>query len=186
MKTPDDLASLLGGVAPSTSVRGVCRQRREAGRPQVVQAIWVQGELLRVEEPPGTIDTIVGEHVVWHRDPSTGQLTARDREADVANPFTSPRILERRPVAFWRELIGSDPGVIMSGVAERVLHDRPALSVTLPGKAGSLGLTVDAQTGVWLEALLDGTLWLDWEWVVFGEAIDLSLFSLDPPMSSGL
>lgn len=129
-----------------------------------------------MEEPPGTLDTIVGEHTIWHHDPSVGLVVARERIEDVGNPYTNPRILERRSIEFWRGLIESDTASIMASVTGRVLHDRSAIAVTLPGKGGDLRLTADKRTGVWLEALMNGEPWLDWEWVVFDDVLDDALF----------
>lgn len=177
VSTPEDLATVLDGLQSPPSLKGVCRHYPHAGRV-VTQAVWARGDLLRVEEPPGTVDTVVGEASVWHRFQSTGHMVKLQRNARVSNPYRIPQILQRRSVDFWRGLIATDPAPILGSVSERVLHRRLAIAVTVPGKAGPFLLTVDKRTGVWLEVRRGGRSWLDWEWVVFDEVLEDDLFTL--------
>jgi hypothetical protein len=96
-----------------------------------------------------------------------------------ANPihYNCPRIVERRTFDFWRGLIATDPARILGSASERILHRRLAVHVSLPGKTTSFSLTADKRTGVWLEVLRGGRLWLDWEWVTFDEPFEDDVFT---------
>lgn len=160
------LAELLGQPSASLSLRGVCRQHLEGGTV-LKQAVWVHGPLLRVESPPGHIDTILGRSFTWHRMSTNEPLRRRER-AGSTNPYTAPRILERRPVEEWTQLIARAPNAVLDSVEKTQLHGRAALSLTLPGKHAPIRVVVDTATGTWLEASRPTGVWLDWLEVIFG------------------
>ncbi|TGN65428.1 hypothetical protein EXE59_16775 [Nocardioides eburneiflavus] len=143
----------------------------------MTQAVHVRGDLLRVEEPPGEPETIIGTSHVWHRDRETGAAVIKERRPDGTNPYTAPRILVRYPSEFWQERLEEDRG-ILSSVARTVAHGRDALSFEQRGQQGdAFQITVDTATGVWLEALHDRQPWLLWDWVHF-EPVEDSKFEI--------
>lgn len=174
----EELRDLLTVEETQLHLRGECREVRPDGL-QITQAVWASGSLLRVEEPPGRVDTIVGSTYVWHNDPSSGTSVRKARTPDVPNPYTSPRILERRPAGFWETLIDTDQARVIASAQRVRAHGRAAVQLELPGKTGVVRVTADEQTGVWLEARLGEAAWLSWTWVKFETQADVGLFHIE-------
>lgn len=168
MNTVDELVDLLAHDRSSVTLAGACRTYRDLIQEPLVQAVFVSGRLLRVEEPPGNVDTIIGQDFVWHRWPDTGRAVRKPAEAYESNPYTQPRILQTSSIDDWRRWVSAAPADVLASTSKTEMHGRAAVRVTLRTQTGGeLHLVVDEATGVWLEARLGDSLWLDWEHVRF-------------------
>jgi len=146
--------------------------------------VWRDQHRLRIEEPDGRINLIVGDTTCWQFD--------RDHETPLASPRHALRyagngteLLTRRDP---NEFTGHDFTRPTGPVAATTFLGRPAWSVELAPpehKPHPLQLVVDAETGIVLQQRNDGFSTAD-EWVelVVGDSIDPALFTWDGPVRS--
>ena len=146
--------------------------------------VWRDGRRVRVEEPDGSPNLIVGESASWifdraHQEPlqsfrakveygfrGTGLLWRRDAEAFLGRDFTQPT----------------------GPIGSATFLGRPAWTVELApprSKPYPMQLVVDAETGLLLQRRNDGFGTVD-EWVEFvvGEELDPTLFAWHGPSRS--
>lgn len=146
--------------------------------------VWRDGQRIRIEEPDGTVNLIVGDTTCWQFD--------RDHDAPLASPDTALRyagsgtelLTRREPDAF----VGDDFTRPTGPVGATTFLGRPAWTVELappPHKPHPIQLVVDAETGIVLQERNDGFGTVD-EWVEFvvGEDLDPALFTWDGPTRS--
>lgn len=179
VKSTEELIRVFAGACQARTIAGTCREHRADG-PVVVQAVWVAWPLMRVEEPPGTLDTVLGKRSTWHRWPESGRVSVEPRGEDTSNPYTHPAILRTYPHDFWADLIGRNADSVTATARDTEMHGRPAIEAVLPGKAGDFRLTVDAATGTWLEAMKGAHPWLEWDHVDIDIEIDSRMFDVAP------
>jgi hypothetical protein len=164
-----------------TGIRPTVDEQKAAAQPI---RVWRDGQRLRIEEPDGTINLIVGDTTCWQFD--------RDHDAPLASSGTALRyagsgtelLTRREPDAFT----GDDFTRPTGPVGATTFLGRPAWTVELappPHKPHPLQLVVDAETGIVLQQRNDGFGTVD-EWVEFvvGDHLDPALFSWDGPARS--
>lgn len=182
MNDSESLIALLTKSRDCLTLQGVCRTfdvDAPSHRPSV-QAVWVSGRCMRLEQPPGVLSTILGEDFVWHRWPDTGQVTLKPRLVDEGqqDPYSRPRILETDSIEYWTEVLREGSELTHQGHMWVEAHAREGVRVNVSTGAArhGLDLIIDEMTGVWLEARLDGILWLDWSDIRFDVDIEATLF----------
>jgi hypothetical protein len=146
--------------------------------------VWRDGERMRIEEPDGAVNLIVGEDTCWQFD--------REHDIPIASPRTAVRyagsgtelLTRREPAAF----AGDDFTQPTGPVGATTFLGRPAWTVELAPprhKPHPVQLVVDRDTGLVLQQRNDGFGSVD-EWIEFvvGEALDPALFIWAGPTRS--
>jgi hypothetical protein len=192
--TPDDEPTLRGAIRHrgplegwSFFARGDTAPVAAGVRPGVDHddppplRVWRRGHQLRVEEPDGRVNLIVGQDRVWHYD-ADRQVHVESPLGPVHYPVNGTQLLERRSRA---EYAGDDFTRPTGQVAATTFLDRPAWTVELappPHKQHPVQLVVDALTGIVLQQRNDDVGTTD-EWVelVVGEDLDAGLFRWPGP-----
>ena len=155
------------------------RLAEAAERPPI--RVWRDGAKLRIEEPDGSPNLIVGESTCWSFD--------REHDRPVAAPARTvhhvghgTQLLRRRRA---EDFLGDDFTRPTGPVGSATFLGRAAWTVELappPHKPYPMQLVVDAQTGLVLQQRNDGFGSID-EWVEFvvGEHLDPELFTWSGP-----
>jgi hypothetical protein len=163
-------------------VRAGLRDKQWALRAPI--RVWRDGDRMRIEEPDGRPNLIVGDELCWQFD--------RDHDEPVSSPARVVRyagggteLLSRRDA---QEFSGDDFTRPTGPVRETTFLGRRAWTVELAPpqhKPHPLQLVVDADTGIVLQQRNDGFGSVD-EWVEFvlGEHLEPCLFSWDGPSRS--
>jgi len=177
----DESAGYFGWTATAgdplpvfTGVRPDSTDQRAAVRPI---RVWRDGERIRIEEPDGAVNLIVGDDTCWQFD--------REHDTPIASPRTAVRyagsgtelLTRREPAAF----VGDDFTRPIGPVGATTFLGRPAWTVELAPprhKPHPVQLVVDSGTGLVLQQRNDGFGSVD-EWVEFivGEPLDPALFA---------
>jgi hypothetical protein len=195
--TPDDEPTIRGAIRHRGPQEGWSFFARSGAppvvagvRPGVDQAdppplrVWRHGQRVRLEEPDGRVNLIVGDDRVWQYDAGR-QVHVESPVGDLHYAVSGTQLLERRPVA---EYAGDDFTQPTGEVAGTTFLGRAAWTVELappPHKPHPMQLVVDAQTGIVLQQRNDGFGTTD-EWVelVVGEDFDAALFTWAGPTTT--
>jgi hypothetical protein len=146
--------------------------------------VWRDGRRLRIEEPDGSLNVIVGDTTCWQFDSAhDAPLTAPSTQLRYFGNGT--QLVSRRDAA---EFLEDDFTRPTGPVRAATFLDRAAWTVELAPPAHKkfpIQLVVDAQTGLVLQQRNDGYGSVD-EWVEFvvGEPLADELFTWDGPARS--
>jgi len=177
------LAGHRGGRAPQPDPAS---DEPAGGAPDEVPSIrvWRDGKRLRIEEPDGSVNLIVGEDTCWQFD--------REHDTPLASPARAvhyagngTELLTRRdPEAFT----GTDFTRPTGPVGATTFLGRKAWTVELAPpshKPHPIQLVIDAQTGIVLQQRNDGFGTVDeWTDFVVGNVLDPALFTWNGPARS--
>jgi hypothetical protein len=144
--------------------------------------VWRHGHRLRLEEPEGQVNLIVGDDHIWQYD-AQRRLHVQMSRRTVHYAVSGTQLLERRPLS---EYAGNDFTQPAGEVTTSTFLGRPAWTVELAPPAHKphpVQLVVDAQTGIVLQQRNDGPGTTD-EWVEFvvDQGVDPSLFTWAGPV----
>lgn len=134
----DQERSCFSGVWEHTSHDGATRRWR----------VWRHGRLARVEEPPGTLRLIAGEHSYWRKWPADAAVVElpRTREYD---DFELSALTRQDPENYWRRWLTTDPGLVARTLRSTTYQGRAAYRFTAPeAKRRSMTITADAELGI--------------------------------------
>lgn len=179
MSTPSlqELVALLAsGNEPARGFSGI-RTDVEDGVAHR-RRMWRLRDMARVEDPPGTLERVVGRTwaVLLPGNGSAPIRTARDPE----EPGSPLHILDMMLDAedFWRRWLGDDPDLV-ARTLRRVRHEgRAAWQFTAPVmKGGHPVITVDAELGIVLHAARDDLdAWFGWSEIQVMDELDEDFF----------
>jgi hypothetical protein len=143
----EDLARLLAsGSHPPIGYSGVLTRPDEGSLRQ--WRIWHLDDLARIEEPPGRVSAIAGEHTTWYAVPGQPGLTEIPRTPESRYGFVE-LIMQRDPLGYWSDWLGADPDLVMETLTQVTHRRRPAWRFSAPYvKGGTPEITVDADLGV--------------------------------------
>jgi hypothetical protein len=166
-----DARPVIAGARP--------RLDEAAERPPI--RVWRDGDKLRIAEPDGSPNLIVGESTCWRFD--------REHDTPLAAPAGVVHHVGQGTQLLWRltaeDFLGGDFTRPTGPVGSTTFLGRAAWTVELAPpqhKPCPIQLVVDAQTGLVLQQRNDGFGSID-EWVEFvvGEPLDPELFTWSGP-----
>jgi len=191
---------MVVGPRPEPTVRGAIAEDHSTeeyrgfarvGQPPVIAGartgsagalqVWRDGARIRIEEPDGRPNLIVGAETCWQFD--------REHDTPIASPASAvhylgsaTNLLQRRSL---ESFLGGDFTTPTGPVTPTTFLDRAAWAVELAPpqhKPHPLQLVVDAATGLVLQQRNDGFGYRE-EWVAFvvGEGMDDDLFTWSGP-----
>jgi hypothetical protein len=184
----DDGRDSSRGYFAWTSYEGGARPVIAGARPRLDETaqrppirVWRDGAKLRIEEPDGSPNLIVGESTCWRFDREHATPVAAPAEA-VHHVGQGTQLLRRRTAD---EFVGEDFTRPTGPVGATTFLGRAAWTVELappPHKPYPIQLVIDAETGLILHERNDGFGSVD-EWVEFvvGEPLDPDLFTWSGP-----
>lgn len=146
--------------------------------------VWRDRHRLRIEEPDGTLNLIVGDTTCWQFDPNHDSPLATPR-TELRYHGSGTELLTRRDAS---EFLEDDFTRPTGRIGTTTFLGRRAWTVELAPpshKPYPIQLVVDAETGIRLQQRNDGFGTVD-EWVEFvvGESLDPGLFVWEGPSRS--
>jgi hypothetical protein len=203
------LVLMVHGPQPEPTVRGAIRSTEPADvdtywasagdtlpvpagtRPHTVDRaapppvrVWRDGAKVRIEEPDGALNLIVGESRCWRFDGAHESPVESDAQA-VYYGGNGTELLTRRDA---ESFLGDDFTRPTGPVAATTFLGRRAWSVELrppPRKPHPLQIIVDAETGLVLQQRNDGSgIVTEWVEFVVGEPLEPELFTWSGPVRS--
>lgn len=176
------LLELLSSDVLALTVAGTSRERRSSGTWFETRIVLQHG-LLRTEEPPGTVDVIVGREHVWVGRTSQGAPLEVRPPGPLPSDLGLPRLLNHLPEdpSYWHDWLTRDPDAVTESLRPTQVHGRSAWRFDCPRvKTETAIITVDAATGLLLcvESTGSGVV-AEWLGLDMSSRIDDSLFA--PP-----
>ena len=111
--------------------------------------MWRLRDLVRVEDPPGTLSLVAGRTSYWRAWPEDDGVVELPRHGDNRWSYDASRFVMVKPHDYWSEWLELDPELVRTTLRADVHDGRPAWSFTAPKvRGGTAHLVVDAELGL--------------------------------------